>query len=250
VKIRSKNVLLANFNPDHPYVRTMKSHGGKRVADLVNFYDVYFTYSIDLHNYLKTRRPNVYFLPFAFESISKPCEIVTEAEEIVKVCFVGNPDQPRAELVQRLANSGVCIDVYGKKWDSLVGANSNIVVKGEALLGDLFSILGQYRVQLNIFREHNIGSHNMRSFEIMAAYGIQLTPFSKELEVLFENETEIIFYKSYDELFLKIEELLALDYRDARLIRERVKKKIELGSFSYLDRAELVNHIFNHHLIT
>ena len=52
----------------------------------------------------------------------------------------------------------------------------------------------EYRVQLNLFRQYNEGSHNMRTFEIPAVGGIQLTEYSTEQADFFKEGEEIFSF--------------------------------------------------------
>ena len=49
---------------------------------------------------------------------------------------------------------------------------------------------------INIFREQNYRSHNMKTFEIPAYGGIQFSQYSKEVSSFFKNNRSIFFYSS------------------------------------------------------
>ncbi|WP_457825271.1 glycosyltransferase family protein, partial [Staphylococcus aureus] len=69
----------------------------------------------------------------------------------------------------RFVEAGLPIDVYGLNWDRHLAPSPLLRLNGFVSGDDLLRTLRRYRVQLNVFRPHNGGSHNMRSFEVPAA---------------------------------------------------------------------------------
>ena len=53
--LKKLGILTANFNPDHPFIRTSVCHGFRNVPDCVPLYDIYFTYSSELAKSLGSR---------------------------------------------------------------------------------------------------------------------------------------------------------------------------------------------------
>src|SRR5947207_2020499 len=74
-----------------------------------------------------------------------------------------------------LANADLPVDVYGNHWNQYK-LNKKINVFGPAYGTTFWKTLRRYRVQLNLMRPHNLGSHNMRSIEVPAIGGIGLFP--------------------------------------------------------------------------
>ena len=55
-------------------------------------------------------------MPFGFELDDKVYQQSIKEEEIIKVCFLGNPDKDRAAFIEGLAIEGIQIDIYGNDW--------------------------------------------------------------------------------------------------------------------------------------
>jgi spore maturation protein CgeB len=241
-KIKSRGVKLVNYNPDHPFIRTSASHGGKNVEACVPLYDLHFCYSRDLAAKIETEFgiPTAW-LPFGFELDESVFEKISQTEEVLRVGFVGNPDQIRARIVRQLADAGLPVDVYGFGWHKFLRSHQNINVF-DAVLGEAFwQKIRQYRVQLNIFRPHNIGSHNMRSFEIPAAGGVMLAPDSPEHRAFFSHGEEAFFYKTEEEMEGFCRDLLARE--DVSAIRERARDRSISENYSYQSRANSASEV-------
>lgn len=243
--IKNQGVYLANYNPDHPFIRTYTSSGGKNILDSISIYDVHFSYSncaiekIKNQYLIKTLK-----LPFAFEPSNFNWNVVKNQNEILKICFVGNPDLIRVRLIKKIVSWKFPIDVYGNGWDTYFKNNLLVTCCGIAQTKDLYSILRKYRVQLNIFRPHNINSHNMRTFEIAGVGGVQLAEFSEDHLVYFDEGKEIFLYKNEIELKEKLSLILNLSTKEVEQIRNNVRKKSLDNEYTYLNRSKLVSDYF------
>jgi spore maturation protein CgeB len=144
-----------------------------------------------------------------------------------------------------LAKNGFGVDVYGHGWDKtplrkFPGINISDAVYGQGF----WKRLRQYRVQVNIFRKHNAGSHNMRSFEIPAVGGIQLAPWSEEQADFFSEGKEIFFYRDEDDLLKQVKNLLLATAETANGYREAARKRSLDAHYRYQDRALTVYENF------
>jgi spore maturation protein CgeB len=148
-------------------------------------------------------------------------------------------------MLLNLLKAGFEVDVYGHGWKrTRLAIRKNIRIH-EAVYGQAYwNKLRQYRVQLNIFRKHNLGSHNMRTFEIPAVGGIQLTPFSEEQAGFFEENKEIFFYRDIGELEDKCRYLLDLPGKEVNAIREAARRRSATSGYTYRDRSLLVYNTF------
>ena len=249
-KIRRGNLKLVNYNPDHPFIFSGKGSGNTNVTQSVGLYDLHFCYHEGLRQQIAGRYqlPAVY-LPFAFDLSIDGFEKATLHPERKKICFIGNPDRFRVDTILMLSRAGFEIDIYGHGWQrTKLALNINIGIYDAVYGQEFWNKLRQYRVQLNIFRKHNLGSHNMRSFEVPAVGGIQLTPFSEEQAGFFEENKEVFFYRHTGELEDKCRYLLDLPDREANAIREAARRRSATSGYTYRDRGLLVYNTFKNAL--
>lgn len=243
-----KDFKLANYNPDHPFIISSHGSGNNNVTDSVGLYDLHLCYSRNLQQHIEEiyRIPTA-FLPFGFELTETQFAAAAAAAEAEGLCFLGNPDVKRLETVLAIAQQGLPIAVYGHGWRKADFIRYPNVQVFDATYGDEFWIrLRQYRVQLNIFRKHNYGSHNMRSFEVPAVGGIQLTPYSKEQELFFEEGKEVFYYKDEQEMFRKIRKILEMSKEAADQIRSQARNRSLKDDHSYHNRASMALAALNH----
>ncbi|HZV69761.1 MAG TPA: glycosyltransferase [Saprospiraceae bacterium] len=236
--LRKQSIYLVNYNPDHPFIRSFASNGGKNVEQCVPLYDLHFCYSRDLAFKINQEyKLKTHWLPFGYELSAEDYRKIQNTSEIHKCCFVGNPDKSRANTIKKLAANGIPIDVYGHNWNKYLDRHKNLSVFGLAMGLDYWNVLRQYRLQLNMFRPYNFNAHNMRTFEIPACGGIQLAPVSDDNEYFFNEGEEIFLYNDTGELHDKIYGALDMPLHIADGIREAARDKVISNHHSYEDRA-------------
>ena len=242
--IAEKGIKLINYNPDHPFIRTFVSNGGSNVEECVPFYDAHFCYSRDLMKKVQSEyKLKSYWLPFGYNLADEEYRLLQGEKEEKRVCFIGNPDRLRALTARKIAEKGYEIDVYGYNWKQYLSPNHKIRIFDQVIGMDYWKTLRRYRIQLNIFRPHNVNSHNMRTFEIPACGGIQVAPFSDENVLFFEDGKEIFLFRNDDELIAIVDSLLRLSDIEATQIRKASRYKVLQDHCSYEDRAHYVHDL-------
>ena len=234
--IKERNVKLVNFNPDNPFLFSGKGSGNKNITNSIGVYDLHFSYDREIQERIK-REYDVpcSILPFGFEISGDLYMECTNQKETLRVCFLGNPDQQRADFIQLLADK-IPVDVYGHGWDKFIG-HKNVTVFGPVYGNDFWKTLYRYRIQLNLMRPHNPNSHNMRSFEVPGVGGIGLFPHTPDHATYFTEEKELFLYKSIPDCIKSCETVLALPEKEAEAIRSAARLKSMQAGYSYRDRA-------------
>lgn len=244
-RIKEKGIKLVNYNLDHPFRFVSKGSGNQNVRNSIPAYDLHISYSQRIIQELQERYPGIrtFHLPFGYHSYVD--DLQPDGVEINKVCFVGYGDEERAEAIHFLGNQGIDIDLYGDRWKKFIPKKmSNVRIYPPVYGLEYWSILSRYRVQLNLFRPHNLGSHNMRTFEIPAIGGIMLSRHSDEQLQYFEPEKEAFFYYDLDGLLKQVQKLLSLDRADAKKIREQARKRCLEKGYSYNERSKTIYEEF------
>jgi len=232
-----QGVKLVNYNPDNPFLFTGKGSGNSNISNSIDLYDYHFTYNLEIKKQLEEKHKAITgFLPFGSDLSQGLYNECANELEIMKSCFVGNPDNIRAKFVQELAENGVLIDVFGNDWDNYV-SHKNINTHDAVYGNEQWKTLRKYRLQINLMRIHNKDSHNMRTFEIPSIGGIQVAPFTKEHQMFFEDGKEIFLYSNLEECIKKINYLTSLSNQKANIFREFSRAAFFRGKHSYKDRA-------------
>ena len=234
---RSRGIKLVNYNPDNPFIFSGKGSGNKNVTDSVALFDLHFTYNLNIKEELERKfKIPVAYLPFGFEVPDDLYQRCREQEEIGKCCFLGNPDKDRASFILKMADAGLPFDLYGNDWNKFV-QHANITIYSPIYGDDLWRTLYRYRVQLNLMRLHNPGSHNMRSFEVPGIGGILLAPRTNEHSLFFTEGKEVFLYSDAGEAIAQAVYLLGLSSADAGAVRSAARERSVISGYAYRGRA-------------
>ncbi len=239
--LKHAGTKMVNFNPDHPFYFSGRGSGNANVFESIEHYEMHLCY----HTGVMQRIEQEYhipclYLPFGYEP--SPVSFPSEKDEILKACFIGNPDTIRAGYIQALIDQSIPVDVYGNDWKRFITPSPSTGIFDAIYRDDLNRIAPLYRVQLNIFRAHNIGSHNMRTFEMPGLGCIMVAPKSPEHEDFFVDKKEAFFYETIEELKQIIHQLLAMPYKDCMEIRHNAISRSTKCGYDYKSRA---NQVFN-----
>lgn len=239
-KLRAQGITLVNYNPDHPFMLYSRGTGNRNVSAAIPCYHLHITYSRLIARDLRERYPTipVSVVPFGHEVSDADFGRIQDEPEVVRACFVGAPDLERRQIVLRFVEAGLPIDVYGLNWDRHLAPSPLLRLNGFVSGDDLLRTLRRYRVQLNVFRPHNVGSHNMRSFEVPAAGGIMLAEDSPEHRDIFEGDRETFYFKTLEEMIARTRAILEMPKAAADAVRAAARKRSVTSGYSYKDRAK------------
>lgn len=243
--IKLLKIKVANYNPDNPFLFSGRGSGNKNISRSIDLYDLHLTYHRDVKEKIeRTYSINTSLIPFGFDLSKQLYQECLLETEILKTCFLGNPDKFRAEAIVELAKNGIEIDVYGQNWNKFV--NHNLINSFDSVYNDEFwKTIRRYRVQLNIMRPHNPTSHNMRTFEIPAVGGIQLAPDTIDHRIFFEPNLEINLYTDYANCSDQIRNILSWSADRAITMRNFARDRSVNSGYSYKDRSnEIVLQLY------
>jgi spore maturation protein CgeB len=235
--LKKQTTRLINFNPDNPFIFSGKGSGNKNVTKSIHLYDDHFTYDHKVKSRIESEFGiNCTLVPFGFDNEVISTQELDEVEEIKAVCFVGNPDTYRSNILQEILNKGLPLHVFGHDWQKHL-KHPNLTIHGAVYEKDYYKTLRKFRVQLNIMRVHNLDSHNMRSIEVPGCGGIMLAPRTKDHEAFFEEGKEAFFYNDVKDLVAQAAMILGLDDLELSYFKKRAREKV-MKHFSY---SHLVN---------
>lgn len=235
---KEQNVKLVNYNPDSPFIFSDKGSGNQHVTDSISLYDLHLTYHMGVKKELEDQfHCKAAILPFAFDDNEQLYQECCRQQEVLKTCFLGNPDKKRTEFIEALAAKGIIIDVYGNDWKNFL-THANITIFPPAYGKEQWKVLWRYRAQLNLMRIHNDNSHNMRSFEVPGIGGIMVAPDTIEHRIYFENDKEAFLYKDVNDCADIIKNLLAMESTTSNAIRVAARQRSVTSGYSYEARAK------------
>ncbi len=232
LELKKQTKRLINFNPDNPFIFSGKGSGNKNVTLGITLYNEHFTYDHEVKNQIdKEFGIKCTLIPFGFDQEINLYDDIQLTQDIKAVCFVGNPDTYRAEILKVILDNGFPLHVYGNDWDKFL-KHPNLNNHGPAYEKEYYNILRNYRVQLNIMRVHNLDSHNMRSMEIPGCGGMMLAPKTTDHLAFFEEGKEAFFYENSDQLLYQVKVMLKLEDSEVQKMRLYAREKV-VKQFSY-----------------
>jgi hypothetical protein len=237
----NKVAFTANYNPDHPFIFSSRGSGNKNVRKSIGLYRLHFSY----HRGVCARIEEEYnipchWLPFGYEldPLTYDELMREETTERMRVCFIGNPDAKRVLIIKHLLQNNIPVDVFGNHWNRYLRVQKGLNIFPPVYGKDYWRTLRAYRVQLNIFRPHNEGSHNMRSIEIPAVGGIMLAPDSEEHRILFDRLDSIFYYRDIIEMTENIKHILILSSENIQRIKLNLHNYMKKKSYAYSQHAK------------
>lgn len=203
-----KKAKWINIYTDNPFNLKYASCSNLNVLKSINFYDYFCTsFSRKLDKKLKKYNiKNHIFLPFGYDKKIHFTEKKLKKNILNNVNFVGAYDEFRKNFLNKLNRE---IDIFGPGWNKVKNLNKFLKIKSNFIFGkQLREVYRDYAVSLNILREQDNESHNMKVFEIPRMGGLMLTQRNKESKYFFLENKECLMYSNLNEARKKIDFML------------------------------------------
>ena len=217
-KALSAPAIWVNVNPDDPFNTMSRGSTNENVSSSIGHYEIYATWGKGLIPSIQQHGcADVFFLPFAHDADNHyPADGLPHGNGEY-IAFVGAWDREREAILSELADFP--IKIYGYGWDR-VNARSPLRNKVQAhnIYGaELREIISSAKAAINILRPQNLGSHNMRTFEIPAMRGLMLTTYSEEQDGFFPDGRASLMFSDSKELRQKLKRVLDGEYDVAQM---------------------------------
>ncbi|HAR62485.1 MAG: hypothetical protein DKM50_02740 [Candidatus Margulisiibacteriota bacterium] len=187
------------------------------VKDICRYFDAnWTTTSQSIYKY-KVEGANVIFMP---EGGNPQVHRRVRAECAYDVVFIGLNYGNRGEMLDYLSYNGVKLKVFGKDWYE----------GSEVRYEDMPKIYNQAKINLGFAGVMDyIGATCLkgRDFEVMMSGGFYITQYNKELASFFQEDQEIVFYRSKKDLLTKINYYLLHDSERERIRANGYKRAQE-----------------------
>lgn len=211
-EIKSKGVVIVNFNPDNPF-NTVRASSNFIIREGIKNYHYYFSWSKEICNTINksNNTDKAIYLPFAVDkSLIDFQPDFNSPNYTYQLALGANADKERINQIQELlkidASLSELLFVFGSGWHKLKNVRSN-----EIFGRDYFKTIAQSKINLNFLRAQNKGAHNLRTFEIPACGGFMLHEYSEEAMELFKPDEHVVYFSSMEECVDKIKFYLKHD---------------------------------------
>jgi spore maturation protein CgeB len=220
--LRQEGISSVNWFPENSnqpmYHRWVTQH--YREYDYFLSFDPTF-----IKNFPSTVTTKVGYLPFGISPAVYNQSISQEdrARYTCDVCFAGAPYPERIQILEQISRMGISLKIYG--WSGWKDTPLKDFYFGPLYTTSLAKLYAVAKISLNM-NVHPVDSGvNVRTFEIPAAHGFQITDNQPDLGNLFEIGKEICIFQTPEELFEKISYYLTHETERSAIVsagRERV----------------------------
>lgn len=205
------NAMVVNWYPDNPFAERSEKRRDTAYLDTVPAYDLVFIWGKHLLEPLRDcGAEQVQYLPFGFDpSLHRPLDPSPEFE--CDVIFLGHWSKKRESFLSALTEFD--LNVYGNGWFRKCRTmDLRRAHEGKALQGEAYArAMSSSKIVVNVVADHNLPSHNMRTFEVPATESLMLTTRTDGQKDFFEEDQEVAMYESPEELRQKAEYYLDED---------------------------------------
>lgn len=197
--LRSLGAPMVNLalNDKESFVGKMRGGGAEGARDICRYFDLCWTSTADaLEKYVVEGATPLYLPEGANPGIHKPYD----EDRIYDVSFVGQRYGNRPEVISRLRNAGIQVEVFGPGWPN-----------GPLPIEEMVRTWSRSRVNLGfggVLGHKETYCLKGRDFEVPMSGGLYLTEHHDELVPFYEIGREIVTYTSFDDLLEKIRWLL------------------------------------------
>ena len=204
-------------------------------------YDFFFDFDSMAAGYLKSSGVNAYYVPVGidldlYNSVS---DLNKEERFDCQLCFVGAYSTEREEMLSMFKH--LDLKIFG--WPGWKKSSLAKYYCGSLKPKDFIKLYRQAKICLNMNTQPAVHGVNLKTFEIPASGGFQITDYRKDLDALFEIGKEIEVYKDLDDLRSKVEFYLLDEDKRQDIIR-RGKERV-FQDHSLKKRMEYILNIIN-----
>lgn len=217
------SAIWININPDNPWNKVSKGATNANVLESLTFFDSYCIWSHSVAEKLRKNGCNkVIYLPFGYDAKYHVKNKALLPNSGNGISFIGSWDKEREYLLTQLSDINVDVNIYGNNWNR---ASRSFPFRKDIFHGPVFgsvmsAIMSSSAISLNLLREQNAGSHNMRTFETPAMGGLMLTARTEEQHEFFPENEACYMYGDIRELKEKIEYIIR-NRQEAKKVRDR-----------------------------
>ncbi len=197
VKKFNKKTKLVNIFPDNPLNIYDKNISNPSLLETIDLFDYFCLWSKSIIKKLRNKK-NLLYLPFGYDKYTH-IKVKKDKKYSNEINFIGSYDIKRAGMLKSIKKK---ILIAGNGWKGIENLGRPIFEN------ELSKVISSSSISINILRDQNKDSHNMRTFEIPAMGGLMLTSRSIEQNLFFKENKECLMYNGKKELNQKIKYIM------------------------------------------
>jgi spore maturation protein CgeB len=250
VRKSAPETVLVSYSPDDMMNPSNQSVQYRRSIPL---YDLHVTTkSYNVAELSELGAGDVLFIDNAYDPEShRPLALTSDEFRKFRagVGFVGQFEEERASMMQRLAENDVRVTVWGSDWDRVRRPSGNLLLREEFLDGvDYAKAINATKINLGFLRKVNRDLQTTRSIEIPACRAFMLAERTDEHLGLFEEGEEAEYFSSFDELLRKCRYYLEHEDERRRIAGNGYRRCVRDGYSNEARLERVIEHVRVKHL--
>ena len=233
IKIAVDNIkYVVNWNSDDPMNMLNSTQW---LIDALPLYHAHFTPRIHLkQEYENYGVKQLFELDWYYRYGINPVQSHNENYEY-EGNFIGSWSQRRAEFVNAVDSDK--IDVFGWGWQN---KHKGSRVHNSVNIIKMIDIFSKTKINLNLLTIENRDVTNLRNFEVAAAHGFKLAEKSDRLLKIFEEDKDIVFFSTVEEMKDKFNYYLTHDKERIPIAEKSYETIVVKGKNTLVDRIEQI----------
>ena len=247
IKRLSPETIVCAYNNDDPFSERYPWYVWQQFKRAIPEYDVMFSYRpSNISGYESFGANAVVMLPpWYVKELNHPVALSdTELNQYgCDVVFIGHHEKDgRVEILKRLIRSGLKVRLFGPEWDEYIKHDAELsafypvrYLRGE----DYNKALCGAKMALVIYSSMNNDVYTRRCFEIPATGTMMLAKRTNEMQALYKEDQEAVYFDSVSELVEKAKRYSA-DPELCESIGENGKNRAFFSGYEVRARAKQI----------
>ncbi|OGM98970.1 MAG: hypothetical protein A2915_03340 [Candidatus Yanofskybacteria bacterium RIFCSPLOWO2_01_FULL_41_34] len=236
-KIKEMGIKTANWFPENIYRPPYDKWFLSRYA----YYDFFLTFDSSITERRTLEFPNkIKYVPFGADPVELGADIIEKDKEKFQcdICFIGAAYPERAEALLALKNYD--IKIFGwSGWEKTQLADRYF---GPLNAAESVKAYKRAKICLNMNTRPATNGVNVKTFEIVAAGGFQISDWRKDVEDLFIPGKEIVIFRDLNDLQSKVD--YYLKHENERQVIAKAGHERLLKDHTLKQRAMKIIHLF------
>lgn len=241
-KLKSQGFYVASYCNDDPFASYFPSYFWRNYREALPYCDVNYIFRGKNRKEVRASGGGEAKLLRAYyiDDRNHPCGENEKIAACPDVLFLGHIEKDeRVEYLKALADAGIQVGLNAKEFRELEGDKRFVLIK-ETRDENYNRLLASCKIPLVFLSKINSDTYTRRCFEIPAAGAFLFCPYTDDLASMFEEDKEIVFYRSKEDFVQKVQYYLIHDeerkaiakagydrlHRDGHEAKDRVKQVI------------------------
>lgn len=248
-KALSPDAIFIGYNNDDPFSNAYPFWLWRHFVKSIPLYDLVLAYrKVNVHEFRRSGAKRVeLFRSWYVPSRNRPVDLTdSERQDFgCDVVFVGHLENDgRLECIDRLVAAGIDMRLFGPPYEWVAplrrAGMEHLASKVKLVWGKDYNLaLAGAKIALCFLSKMNRDTYTRRCFEIPASGTLLLAERTPDLETLFTEGVEAVFFDSEEDLINKVESLL-LDPSVIERISQAGLARVERDKHDVVSRAELL----------